>query len=478
LVVSSWLIGGVAIAAPSDDLLKAAKAGEATAVKAALAKGASARATDVDGSTALHWAAYRGDLDVATALLRAGADPKAVNRYGIQPLSLACVAGPAGLITALLEAGADANTTQPDGETVLMTAARSGLVDSVNALLASGANVNATEPWRGQTALMWAAAEGHADVVRALAAARANIGARTKTGFSALLFAVREGRIEATRALLDSGATVSESVSVNSEETAGGVQRTDTAAAGLNALLLASGNAHFELAAFLLDRGADPNSAPRGFSALHQVSWIRKMGEAGSNDPPPEGSGRMTGLEFVRKLVAAGANVNARVTVRRLPLGASGLDFTGATPFLLAARTADVDLMKLLVDLGADPLATTDLGTTALMVAAGVGAALPGEEPGTEAEAIEAVKLAAKLGGDVNALDDNGRTAMHGAAYKHLPRMVRLLADMGARPDVWNHKDRDGHSPLEIAAGIQRGMNFVFSADTEAALRSALSPTR
>jgi uncharacterized protein len=205
------------------------------------------------------------------------------------------------------------------------------------------------------------------------------------------------------------------------------------------------------------------------------VSWVRKMGDVGSNDPPPDGSGRLGSLEFARKLVAAGADINARVTARRLPVGASELDFNGATPFFLAARTADVDLMRLLVELGADTKTATDTNTTPLLAAAGVGAALPGEEPGTEPEVLDALAVLLKLGADINAVDNRGNTAMHGAAYKHLPKVAAFLADAGAQADVWNHKNANGHTPLDIAAGIQRGMNFVFSLETEAAIRAALN---
>ena len=340
--------------------------------------------------------------------------------------------------------------------------------------MAHGANANAAEPSRRQTPLMWAAAEGHADVVRALVASGANVKATSQSGFTPLLFAAREGRIEAARALLDAGASFDESLSVNSRETAGGVAQ-GQAEAGLNAFLLAASNAHFELASYFLDRGANPNLAPRGWTALHMVSWVRKMGEVGGNDPPPEGSGNVGSLEFVRKLVSAGADINARVATRRLPVGSSELDFTGATPFFLAARTADVDLMRLLIDLGADPQAPTKFGTTPLLAAAGVGAALPGEEPGTEAEVLDALAMLLKIGADINAVDDRGNTTMHGAAYKHLPKVVPFLADNGARIDVWNNKNANGHTPFGIAAGIQRGMNFVFSPDTEAAIRTLLN---
>jgi uncharacterized protein len=471
--VAVWLLAPGAYGA-GPDLIAAAREGNVQAVRVAIAAGGNVRASGADGTTPLHWAAYRGDDEMARVLLEKGASADAANRYGIRPLSLACAAGNVVLIQRLLTAGADPNTKQPDGETALMTAARTGVVEAVKLLAVRGADVNAVEPARRQTALMWAAAEGHAGVVRTLIEAGASVKARSQSSFTPLLFAAREGRIEAARALLDGGATLDESLSVNSRETAGGVAQGQQESS-LDVFMLAASNAHFELASFFLDRGANPNDAPRGWTALHMISWVRKMGNAGSNDPPPDGSGNVGSLEFVRKLVAAGANVNARVTSRRLPVGASELTFTGATPFFLAARTADVELMRLLKDLGADTQMPTDLHTTPLLAAAGVGAALPGEEPGTEAEALQALKLLLDLGADVNAVDDRGNSAMHGAAYKHLPQVARYLSERGARADVWNAQNANGHTPLDIAAGIQRGMNFVFSAETEAAIRSALA---
>jgi ankyrin repeat protein len=242
---------------------------------------------------------------------------------------------------------------------------------------------------------------------------------------------------------------------------------------GLNAFLLAAGSAHYELAALLLDRGADPNAAPQGYTALHQVSWVRKAGIAGSNNPAPQGSGSMDSLTFVRKLVSKGAVLNARVT-KRPNMGVTTLNSIGATPFLLAARTADAPLMKVLAELGADPRLTNEDGSTPLMVAAGLGTNAPGEDPGTEPEVLEAVTLALSLGNEIDAVDKNGETAMHGAAYKHVPSVVKFLADKGARMDVWNRPNKSGYTPLTIAEGIKRGMNIVSSAPTAAAIRQVM----
>ena len=475
LVAVFALLAGAAYAAPADArLVDAVKRADHAAVRALIAEAVDADAPQADGSTPLHWAVHRDHPDIAALLLEAGANATAANRYGVQPLSLACINGNPAMVELLLDAGADPNTMLDAGETALMTAARTGVVEVVDLLLAHGADASAAETWRGQTALMWAAAEGHAAVVSALLAAGADVGAASGRGFTALLFAAREGEIEVAELLLDAGASLGDALSVNSRRTAGGVEVVRASEDGLNAFLLAVGSAHYELAALLLERGADPNAAPRGWTALHQVSWVRKAGDAGSNNPAPEGSGGMDSLEFVRLLAATGADLNARVTVRP-PAGITRLNMIDGTPFLLAARTADADLMRLLAELGADPLLPNEDNTTPLMVAAGVGTSSPGEDPGSESEVREAVQAALDLGGDLDAVDDNGETAMHGAAYKHVPSVVTFLADKGARVDVWNRENTKGWTPWKIAAGVQRGMNIVSSPETEAAVRAVMA---
>jgi ankyrin repeat protein len=233
-------------------------------------------------------------------------------------------------------------------------------------------------------------------------------------------------------------------------------------------------NGHFELAVELLNAGADPNDQRSGFTALHTLTWVRKAnrGDGDDGDPAPTGSGNVTSLRFVRELVAHGADVNTR-----LEKGASGrgvLNRKGTTPFLLASMTADVPLMRLLIELGANPLAPNVDGCTPLMAAAGVGTLAPGEEAGTEPEALEAVALAIELGGDVNTVDKNGETAMHGAAYKSLPKIVQLLADKGANIETWNKKNKYGWTPLAIAEGYRPG-NFKPSAETIVALHRVMT---
>ena len=468
------LAGTAPVEAADARLVDAVKRADHTAVRALIAESVDPDAPQADGSTALHWAVYRGHTDIATLLIGAGASVTAGNRYGVQPISLACTNGDPAMVDLLLGAGADPNTALAEGETALMTAARTGVVEVVHSLLAHGADVNAAENWRGQTALMWAAAEGHAAAVAALLGAGADVGAASGQGFTALLFAAREGEIEVAGQLLDAGASLDDALSVNSRRTAGGVEVVPASNDGLNAFLLAVGSAHYELAAMLLERGADPNAAPRGWTALHQVSWVRKAGDAGSNNPAPEGSGDLDSLDFVRLLAARGAELDARVTVRP-PAGITRLNMIGGTPFLLAARTADADLMRLLAELGADPLLPNEDDTTPLMVAAGVGTSSPGEDPGTEPEVLAAVLVALELGGDLDAVDGNGETAMHGAAYKHVPSVVTFLDDQGARIDVWNRENARGWTPWKIAAGVQRGMNIVGSPETEVAVSAVMA---
>ena len=469
------LLAGEAPAVAADArLVDAVKRADHAAVRALIAESVDADAPQADGSTPLHWAVHRDHADIAALLVEAGASVTAANRYGVQPLSLACINGNPAMVELLLDAGADPNAALEAGETALMTAARTGVVEVVDLLLARGADVDATEAWRGQTALMWAAAEGHVAVVSALLAAGADVGAASGRGFTALLFAAREGEIEVTGQLLDAGASLDDALSVNSRRTAGGVEVVPASEDGLNAFLLAVGSAHYELAALLLERGADPNAAPRGWTALHQVSWVRKAGVAGSNNPAPEGSGDMDSLEFVRVLAAQGAHLNARVTLRP-PAGITRLNMIGGTPFLLASRTADADLMRLLAELGADPLLPNEDNTTPLMVAAGVGTSSPGEDPGTEPEVLEAVQVALELGGNLDAVDDNGETVMHGAAYKHVPSVVAFLAEQGARTEVWNQENSRGWTPWKIAAGVERGMNIVSSPETEVAVRAVMA---
>jgi ankyrin repeat protein len=424
-------------------LVSAVRAGDAAAVRALMAGRPDVNAAEPDGTTPLHWAVQRGDEALVDRLLRAGARVQAATRYGVTPLYLACVNGNAAVVERLLEAGADPGAAMPDGETPLMTAARTGAPAVLKALLARGADVRATERSRGQDALMWAAADGNDDAIRVLVEAGADPRRRSRGGsFSPLLFAVRGGHIAATRALLDAGADVN-----------------DRLADGTSALLVAVINAHYELAAVLLDRGADPNAEAQGWTALHQIAWSRRH-NAGFNLPGPLQTGGLDSLGLARTLVALGANVNARQKKEPRDGNRNQLNRIGSTPFLLAAKSADVPLMRTLLELGADPRLTTDRGTTPMMAAAGVGIWAPGENPGTPEEALAAVTLAFEVGGGrVNDVDQDGETALHGAVYRGGNiSVMRYLIERGAKLDALNKK---GWTPLTAAEGVDYTPNVL-----------------
>ena len=454
---------------------------------------ADVNAPEGDGTTALHWAARQNDLEIVDLLLGAGAQVKAANRYGVTPLALACTSASAALVERLVKAGADPNSASPEGETALMTAARTGRVEVVKVLLAHGARVVATERWHGTTALMWAAAEGHAAVAQVLLEGgvdKADIHARSKGGLTALLLAVREGRIEAVRTLLSAGANPS-----------------DIALDGTSALVLAIINAHYELAAVLLDKGADPNAADSRGSALHALAWMRRPGRAPGAVAQPVTTGSLDSLELAKTLLAHGANPNVRIAWKEsrkggfqlgtevdlppdIAIGRNYLIFGGATPFYLAAKGSDVDLMRVLAASGADPLIPTVQNVTPLMAAAGVGF-WQGESPGpnngvAERDTVEAVKLAVELGGDVHATTNfgnievqgdgvellhtlalnreqfptlgdirwDGSTAMHGAALRGVNAVVQFLLEKGARLEV---KSKVGWTPVMLAEGMYIG---------------------
>jgi uncharacterized protein len=265
-----------------------------------------------------------------------------------------------------------------------------------------------------------------------------------------LMFAVRSGHVEAVRALLDSGADVNE-----------------TASNGLSVLVLAIINAHYELASFLLDRRADASAAGQGWTPLHQVVTTPRLSYG--RFPHPSQTGRVSPLELARKLIDRGADVNARMTVPTMGDGyRTRLNRLDATPLLLAAKGAYPEMMELLLEHGAGLRAKTAEGTTALMLAAGVAIFNEGDDAGTEEETLRAVKLLVERGADVNEVDANGETALHGAAYRGHNSVVQYLADRGAALDV---KNRVGWTPLTIADGVLYAEFFKQHRDTATLLR-------
>ena len=440
-LVASAVFGGLivvfavpAAGAVDAPLIDAVKAGDADAVESLLADGVSVRTAEVDGATALHWAAHHDHPEIAGLLLDAGAEVDATNRYGVTPLALASLNGSTPMIARLLEAGADPNLPSPEGETPLMTAARTGNAGSIETLLAHGADVDAVEGWRGQTALMWATAQNQAAAVETLLAAGADPNARSERGFTPVLFAAREGHVDVLEALIRAGAGADDTLPSN----------------GMSALVLAVYNAQYDFAEALLALGADPDAAGNGWTALHQVVWTRRP-NLGRNPPFPVPLGELDAFDLSRALAAAGADLDARQTQEPRDGNRNILNRIGSTPFLQAAKVADTEMMQLLVDLGAATSITTEQGVTPLMAAAGVGIWKIGENPGTNDEALEAVELAWKLGNDVNAADTNGDTALHGAIHRGAGNIVRFLVQKGADVDAVNGK---GWSALSVAQGV------------------------
>jgi ankyrin repeat protein len=450
-------------------LVQAAKEQDGRAVETLLKQHVDVNARQPDGATALHWAVHWDDLRTAGMLMHAGADVNAANDLGVTPLMLACTNAKAAMVDQLLAAGADPNATAfPTAETPLMIAARSGNPKVVKSLLGRGAKVNAVETAHGQTALMWAVANRHPAVVQELIEGGADVNARSAVGhqlvnkgnryagqdeigdvaevpiggFTPLLFAARYGEIESGKLLLAAGARLD-----------------DRMPDGTSALVLAAHSGQSAFALFLLDRGADANDAASGYTALH-AAVLR--GE----------------VELVRALVAHGAEPNvllrAGTAVNRFSKDyAFNNALIGATPFWLAARFLEPEIMRTLVASGANPHTPTPDGTTPLMAAAGVVAAGVGlgrmadrrerrldplelatrtQSDDEERRALDAVTTIVNLGADVNATNHRGDTALHGATSAGFPNLVKWLVDHGANVDAKNER---GQTPLSIATAAR-----------------------
>jgi len=530
-------------AAPSSPVADAAMKGDLAAVKSLIQQKADVNVPQADGATALQWAAYDNNLALADLLLAAGADVKRANREGATPMYLASIRGSAPMLERLLKAGSDPNGAGPQGETPLMLAARNGNLEAIKILIGHKANINGKEELRGTTPIMWAASEGHADAVKALIAAGADINATSKpdtggrprnnlanpvtqrlnSGFGAnggrggnkggakgaggrgndggvasaagtdtpngeaggvalaaaggfggfnrgggaadgggltpLVYAAREDCLDCARVLVEAGANVNQVTNY-----------------GWTALLTATQNRHYKLAAYLLDHGANPNISNKGgWTPLYLATDNRNI-EAGDY---PVRAPDMDHLDYIKLLIAKGANVNARIcgpqstperctgdtTETRTNFTMQWLFEDGATPFLRAAQSGDVELMKLLLDHGADPKIFTAHNVTPLAVAAGIGWVEGVTFEWSEAENLEAVKMCLNLGIDPNQADDEGRTSLHGAAHKGRPAVIQMLVDHGANMEAHDFGSRDSVNggmlgqtwiPIDWARGLVR----------------------
>src|SRR5262245_46008023 len=381
--VLTLLMGNLAAAADDLRLVNAVKAKDQAAVRSLLNEKVDVNVPQGDGATALQWAVYWDDLPTAELLIRAGAKANTADEYGVTPLTVACTNGNGSMVETLLKAGADPNTALPTGETALMTCARTASVGAVKSLLARGANPNAKENLQGQTPLMWAVSEKRAGVAQVLIEHGADPNARSKGVFTPLMFAAREGDVASARVLLAAKVNVNEAM----PESAG----------GMTPLLMATASGQEAFSIFLLENGADPNLWDGRASPLHYAVM--------------KGRFRPRMPQLVKALLARGANPNLPL-VRSAVRGMGGA--AGATPFMLAAAVPDVNMMRILLEGGADPQIKTKANDTALMAAAGL---LQDETftPQEQTEAVEALKLILEVGGDVNAVNNIGRAALHGA---------------------------------------------------------------
>jgi uncharacterized protein len=529
------LMFSAASGAVSSPVADAAMSGDTAALRALLLKKADVNAPQADGATAIQWAAYRNDLEMADLLIQAGANVKTANHDGATALYLSSIRGSAPMLEKLLKAGADANERGPEGETPLMLAARNGGVDAITVLLDHKADVNATDKLRGTTALMWAAEQGHPAAVKALIAHGANVSAASNVdskGNRAYLapsatqrvaqginFGRPRGQGRGAAAAAAAGAAAPAAAGANGTDaqaaadeaaafasfgrqtdkdggaltplvyaarenciecvellTAAKADVNQTTHYGWTPLLTATQNRHYKLAAFLLDHGADPNIANNGGWTPLYIAVDNRNIEGGDY---PVRNADMDQLDYIKLLVAKGANVNARIcgkastateckgdsTETRTIFTMQWLYEDGATPFLRAAQSGDVELMKFLLAHGADPKIKTAQGETALAVAAGIGWVEGVTYEWSPEQNIEAVKMCLNLGIDPTAVDDQGRTALHGAAHKGRVKVIQMLADAGAKLDAHDKGSRDtisgamvGHTwiPIDYTRGLVR----------------------
>ena len=382
-----------------------------------------------DGATALHWVSYWDNVSVAEDLIGAGANIDALTDLGIPPLWIAVESGSIEMALYLIGAGAGVNGRLPTGETMLMMAAQNGLRNVVSQLLERGADARLTEHQAGQTALMWAAAGGHVDVVRLLAESGIDIHARSAGKFTALMFAARAGDLESVQLLLDAGANL-EAKSIDRSTPLLIASRSIVALGGIDWRIISVPSGHEETAHRLIDRGAEVTATDQiGRTALHAAVE----------------TGR---ISLAQHLIGSGADVNARLITAPPQLPGdliSRNSFKGASPFWLAARDANLEMMRLLLDAGADPHLPNASGVTPLMIASGLGGYDARRPP--DDLVVETATLLLERGADAAATDRSGQTALHGAASMWEDEVIQLLVDHGA--DV-NAEDRRGRTPLYL----------------------------
>jgi ankyrin repeat protein len=428
-------------------LVTAAKIGDRATVQSLVNGAAKQGVAGPDGTAALVWAATRNDLAMADLLVRAGASVKAPNEFGATALYAAAAHPDPAMTVKLLAAGAEVNTPLMSGETPLMEAARRGNLATVRALLSNKADPNARETNGGQNALMWALSERHAAVAEELIKGGADIHSGSKTGFTPLMFAAQQGDVDSGRILLRAGAKPND----------------PQPKTGLTPLMIAAAMGHTGTVDMLLDNGANPNLADaNGYTSLHRVVRDSDYGiDLASKDKV---------LTVVQSLLKHGANPNARLKQdkekaaeeirngsvatyeKRTAVTVTEIVLQGATPLFLAAEVNNLDVIKALVEAGADPLIGTERGTTPLMMAAGAGTDVQRERaPEERATALETAKFLVERGADVNAAGQYGWTALHAATYQGINPVIEYLVSKGAKID---QKDEFGQTPLSISLSV------------------------
>jgi ankyrin repeat protein len=478
-MIAPFLVGVLLPAASyaaTSDVADAAMNRNQAAVRTLLAGKADVNAPQADGTTALHWAVYHEDVALIDALLQAGAKITAANREGATPFYLAAIGGNAPIMFKLMQDSAVINdTVLRHGETPLMIAARTGRPEAVKLLLEAGALVNAKETMRQTTALMWAAEQGHAEAVRLLVAHGAEINASSTVeeakrrrgvvyeqgenqhtgGVTALVLAARQGNLDAVKALAENGADLNQA-----------------SGDGSTAMVVAVQNGHYNVARYLVEKGADVNKAnEKGWTPLYLAVKHRNL-ETGTLPVPNQNQS----FDFIKLLLARDdIDVNARLkfnTEIRNGQRATWLNEVGATAFLRAALCGDIEVMRMLLAKGADPKIATKDGTTPLMAVAGVGYSEGFIHYRSPEESLEAMKLLLELGSDVNAQNEGGLSALHGAAHRAALEEIELLVEHGAnlglesKPAARFGNSKFGLLPLDWAQGVPVGVqSAIYHAD-------------
>jgi ankyrin len=468
------LLSVVKLGAAGTELADAAMKRNGEAVRSLLQRKADVNAPQIDGTTALHWAVRLDDLETAELLIRAGANVSAANRAGATPMQLAALNGNAAMVEKLITAGADPNVALTQyGDTALMMASRTGKTDAIKVLLDGGAKVNTEETWGGTTALMWAVAERHPAAVKTLIDHGADVNARSNfvpaangrgfegrtpvapqpgqaaeefaSGwFTPLMFAAREGDVESARLLVAAGAEVNA-----------------PASDGKDALGLAIFNGNYQLAEFLIDNHASVNKADtQGFTPLFWAVDRRNM-ETAPNFPWMVTADP---LPLIKKLLEAGADPNALVNnTPRARMRAGSPRIVFATALMRAAFSGDLELVKLLLAKGADPAVVSKDNETVLEAAAALGFIQGYSKGRSAAERLDVIKLLVDLGADVNAADDFGITPLMAAANLGEVSIIHFLIDRGADLGAYDlGKKNDGAfgasveplMPVDYAIGV------------------------